>query len=306
MPAMTRSPSKSKRFGTSMNDKLFDGTNVIVMCIVLIVTLYPFLNVLAISLNDSNDTVRGGLTIYPRAFTLKNYETIFAYQGLVTGFYISVLRTAVGTLLGLLSGSMLAFVLARTDFQARKFVSTFLALTMYVSGGIIPVYMLMRDLHLMNSFWVYILPGLVSAFNVFIIRSFIDGLPYALQESAKIDGANDFTIYCRVILPLCKPVLATIALFLAVGQWNSWFDTYLYNGSSPSLTTLQYELTKVLQSTTNSTDYRGKNITDLVTSVSPESIKMAITIVVSLPILVIYPFLQRYFVKGMTLGAVKS
>ncbi|MWC29475.1 carbohydrate ABC transporter permease [Paenibacillus sp. MMS18-CY102] len=297
---------KNNYFNATLSDKLFDAANVLVMCVVLVVTLYPFLNVLAISFNDSNDTVRGGLTIFPREFTLKNYETIFAYQGLVTGFWNSVLRTVIGTLLGLLSGSMLAYCLARPDFQARKFVSTFLALTMYVTGGLIPVYILMRDLHLMNSFGVYVLPGLVSAFNVFVIRSFIDGLPYALQESAKIDGATDFRIYWQVILPLCKPVLATIALFLAVGQWNSWFDTYLYNGGTPSLTTLQYELTKVLQSTTNQSDIRGKNITDLVTSVSPESIKMAITIVVSLPILVIYPFLQRYFVKGMTLGAVKS
>jgi putative aldouronate transport system permease protein len=285
---------------------MFDWANILVMCLVLVVTLYPFLNVLAISFNDSNDTIRGGLTIFPREFTLKNYETIFAYSGLITGFKISVLRTIVGTLLGLISGSMLAYCLSRPDFQSRKFVSTFLALTMYVSGGLIPFYMLIRDLHMMNSFAVYVLPGIVSAFNVFVIRSFIDGLPYALQESAKIDGANDFTIYWRVVLPLCKPVLATIALFLAVNQWNTWFDTYLFNNTSPDLTTLQYELTKVLQSTTNSSDVRGKNITDLVTSVSPESIKMAITIVVSLPILVVYPFLQRYFVSGMTLGAVKS
>lgn len=166
---------------------------------------------------------------------------------------------------------------------------------------------MIKNLDLINTFAVYILPGLVSAFNIFIIRSFIDGIPYALQESAKLDGANDFTIYWRVILPLTKPALATVALFLAVGQWNSWFDTYLYNGSNDSLTTLQYELMKVLQSTTtNSNNIRGENMSQLMSQVSPDAVKMAITIIATVPILIVYPFLQKYFVKGMTLGAVKS
>ncbi len=289
-----------------LSDRLFDIVVYVFVSLVAIVTLYPFLNVLAISFNDSTDSIRGGITIYPREFTLENYKIIFSYEGLITGFKNSAIRTVLGTLGGLLSASMLAFTLSRPDFQARRFVSVFLALTMYVSGGLIPVFLLIRDLGMMNSFAVYILPGLVSAFNVFIIRSFIDGLPYALQESAKLDGANDFTIYWRVILPLSKPALATIALFLAVGQWGAWFDTYLYNSSSEHLTTLQYELMKVLQSTQANTDYRSQNMAEVMSQVSPESVKMAITMVVTLPILVVYPFLQKYFVKGMTLGAVKS
>ncbi len=295
-------------FKPSLSDRVFDIVNYTFMTLVMIVTLYPFLNVLAISLNDSVDTVRGGITIWPRQFTFENYVQIFQYEGLLTGAKITVLRTLAGTLLGLLSGTMLGYVLSRGDFQGRKFMSTFLALTMYFSGGMIPVFILIRDLNMMNTFLVYIIPGMVSAFNVFVIRSFIDGLPYSLQESAKLDGANDFTIYYRIILPLCKPVLATIALFLAVGQWNSWFDTYLYNGSAPHLTTLQFELMKVLQSTQGQKSgmMAGQNMAEIVKQVSPESIKMAITIVVTVPILIVYPFLQRYFVKGMTLGAVKS
>lgn len=294
--------------GKSWSDRIFDALVYLVVTFVVVVTVYPFLNVLAISFNDSIDSVRGGITIFPREFTWDNYIKIFSFSGLVTGAKISALRTIVGTLLGLVTASMLAFTLARVDFQGRKFVATFLALTIYVSGGMIPTYMLMRDLGLINSFAVYVLPGAVSAFNVFIIRSFIDGIPYALQESAKLDGANDFTIYWRVILPLAKPALATIALFLAVGQWNAWLDTYLYNGSNEALTTLQYELMKVLQSTTtgNGGDYRSNIATQASNQVSPESIKMAITIVVTVPILLVYPFLQNYFVKGMTLGAVKS
>lgn len=296
-------------FSRSWPDRCFDLFNLMFMIFVLVITLYPFLHVLAISLNDSTDTVRGGIHIWPRQFTLANYEVIFQYDTLLTGFRNSVLRTIVGTALGLISASMLAFTLSRRDFQARKFISVFLALTLYFSGGLIPVYMLIRDLGLMNSFWVYVFPGMVNAFFVFVIRSYIDGLPYSLQESAKLDGANDFVIYWRIIMPLSKPVLATIALFIAVGQWNAWFDTYLYNGSARHLTTLQFELMKVLESTTtsgSSQDFRGQNMTEVMARVSPESVKMAITIVVTVPILLVYPFLQRYFVKGMTLGAVKS
>ncbi len=161
-----------------------------------------------------------------------------------------MLRTVIGTVLGVFIQAMVAFTLSRTDFQGRRFVSTAIVLTMYFSGGLIPGYMLIRDLGLINSFWVYILPGLVSAFNIIIIRSFMDSLPFSLQESAKMDGASDFTIFYRIILPLCKPVLATIALFVAVGQWNQWFDTYLYNSMNENLTTLQYELMKILENTT--------------------------------------------------------
>lgn len=289
------------------SDLVFDAFNTVFMLGVVTVTLYPFLHVLAVSLNESTDTVRGGITIWPREFTLANYEAIFQYGNLLTGFKNSVLRTFIGTVLGVLCASMLAYTLSRRDFQARRFVSVFLALTMYFSGGLIPVYMLIRDLGLINSFWVYIFPTLINAFNVFVIRSYMDGLPYTLQESAKIDGANDFMIFWRIILPLCKPVLATIALFIAVGQWNMWFDTYLYNGSEERLTTLQYELMKVLQSTTTTTqqEYRGQNMSDMMATVSPESVKMAITVVVTVPILLVYPFLQRYFMKGMIIGAVK-
>lgn len=297
----------SKAFDSTKSDRVFDVFNFIIMTIIMIITLYPFLNVLAISLNDSTDTVRGGIYLWPREFTWENYKTIFSYSGLIQGFKITILRTLSGTVLGLISGSMLAYTLSRQDFKSRKFISTFLAMTMYVSGGLVPTYMLMRHLDLIGTFWIYILPGIVSAFNVFVIRSFIDGLPYALQESATLDGANDFTIYYKVILPLCKPVLATIALFLAVGQWNSWFDTYLYNGNKPQLTTLQFELMKILQSTNQGANMINANdMANQMAQVSPESIKMAITIVVTLPILFVYPFLQRYFVSGMTLGAVKA
>jgi len=285
----------------------FDICLYTVMCLVAVVTLYPFLNVLAISLNDSSDTVKGSIYVWPRAFTWQNYETILQYPSLVIGFRNSVLRAVIGTLAGVLSASMVAYALSRADFQARKLFSTMFVLTMYFSGGLIPVYMLIRNLNLLGTFGVYIIPGILSVWNMFIIRSYIAGLPHALQESAKIDGANDFTIFYRIILPLCAPVLATIALFVAVGQWNSWFDTYLYNSSKEQLTTLQFELMKVLQSTQTLTEANyNPGMAQNMASVSPESIKMAITILCTVPILLVYPFVQKYFVKGVTLGAVKA
>jgi len=280
----------------------------IFMFLVVIVTLYPFLNVTAKSFNDPLDTVKGGIQILPRVPTLQNYIGLFeAGSNLPIAFFNSVLRTVLGAISGVLCCAMFAFVLSRRDFMFRRSFTIFLVVTMYVSGGLIPDYLLIRNLGLINTFWVYLLPGLINAFNVIVIRSYMDNIPYSLQESAKIDGANDITIFFRVILPLCKPVLATIALFIAVGQWNSWFDTYIYARNNAQLTTLQYELMKVLdsaQAVGSAADIYSQSLRTA--RRSPEAIKMAITVIATVPILLIYPFLQKYFVSGITIGAVKE
>jgi len=295
------------KYRLTLGDALFNLFLYTFMIVVGIVTIYPFLNLLAISFNDSLDTVRGGIYLWPRMFTWNNYLQIFLYNDLLVAFKNSVLRTLIGTALGVFSGAMLAYVLSRQDFIARKPASLFFVLTLYFSGGMIPVYMLIRDLGLINSFWVYILPNVVNVWNVFVIRSYMDGLPISLQESARLDGANDWTIFYRIILPLCKPVLATIGLFVAVGQWNSWFDTFLYNSTNSDLTTLQYELMKILSNTQAGASNQARlSDPSLSNQVSPESIRASITMVATVPILLVYPFLQRYFVKGLTLGAVKS
>lgn len=282
----------------------------IVMLLVIIVTLYPFLHVLAISLNNAVDTARGGLTIYPREFTLMNYREIFSgNNNWVIAFRNSILRTAIGTLTATFTCAVLAYILSRKNYVFRRPLGIILVLTMYVSGGLVPTYLVIRNVGLMNSFAVYIIPALLNAFNVIVIRSFIDGLPEALEESARIDGANDITIFLKIIMPLCMPVLATVALFTAVGQWNNWFDTYLYAGSNVNLTTLQYELMQILgnaQSMTSSQVQQLNQTQGSIIRTTPESIKMAATIIVTLPIVVVYPFLQKYFVSGLTLGAVKS
>ena len=285
-----------------------DNIILVFMIFIIVVTLYPFLNVTAKSLNDPIDTVKGGIHIFPRVFTISNYTGLFeGGSNLPVAFRTSVLRTLIGTVSGLLCCAMFAFALSRADFMFRRSFTVILVITMYVGGGLIPEYLLIRNLKLINSFWVYIIPGLINAFNVIVIRAFMDTLPFSLQESAKMDGANDITIFFKIILPLCKPVLATIALFIAVGQWNSWFDTYLYARSRPELSTLQFELMKILdsaQAVGSATDIYSEGLRSA--KRNPEAIKMAITVIATVPILIVYPFLQKYFVSGITLGAVKE
>lgn len=293
---------KQKR---SRNDIILDTIIAIFLIGFVIVTLYPIVNTLAISFNDGVDAIRGGIHLWPRTFTFQNYKTVFENPNLGQAAFISFARTIIGTVLSVFLTAMLAYVLSRKEFLYKKQVSFIYVLTMYVSGGMIPSYLLIKDLHLLNNFWVYIIPGLISAFNMIVIRTFINGIPYSLIESAKIDGAGDFRIFIQIVLPLCKPVLATVALFVAVGQWNSWFDSMLYCSGDSSLTTLQYELMKLLSSTStqNASVDVMKNASNMVT---PKSIRAAITIVTAIPIVCLYPFLQRYFVSGLTIGGVKE
>lgn len=293
---------KKKKFKIST----FDVVLTIIMCLIIVVTVYPFLNVLTVSLNDAADTVKGGIYIWPRKFTFANYQQVFSGSSkLPLAFFNSVLRTVIGTLTGVIATAMVAYTLSRRDFIFNKFVTLLFVITMYVSGGLIPEYLVIRNLGLINNFAVYILPGLISAFNVIVMRSFMDGLPEALYESAKIDGANDWTTFYKIVMPLCLPVVATISLFIAVGQWNSWFDTYLYARGNNSMTTLQYELMKIIDNASSNVDINNPLLQNASKS-NPQSIKMAITMVATIPILLVYPFVQKYFVTGMTLGAVKS
>ena len=290
---------------TSLSDRIFVICNVIFMIAFVIITLYPVLNTLAISFNDGTDALRGGIYLIPRKFTLKNYITVLQKDNLIAGAIVTVARTVIGTLLALVSNAILAFIVSRKRFLFSKQLSLFWVITMYVNGGLIPTFLLYKSLGLTNSFWVYVIPGMVSAFNMLVIRTYMNGIPDSLEESAQLDGAGYTTIFVKIISPLCKPVYATVALFVAVGQWNSWFDAMLYNRMSDNLTTLQYELMKLLSSVTNqgTSAEAMKNSTGTVT---PTSVRAAATIVTMLPIICIYPFLQQYFVAGLTLGGVKE
>jgi putative aldouronate transport system permease protein len=293
---------------------LFHTFNYLLMLFIVIVTLYPFLNTLAISFNSGVDTTRGGIYLWPRVWTLKNYEAVFLTGHVFDAFWVSVARTTIGTALGVVLTAMVAYTISRREFMFRKLITIIFVLTLYFSAGLIPSYFLVKELNLLNTFLVYILfpgatAGLISGFNMLVIRTYISSLPESLIESAKIDGAGDFRVFVSVVFPLCAPVLATISLFIAVGQWNTWFDTFIFASSRQNLSTLQYELIKLLSSTTNFN--ANPNLTstaakDIAARITPLSIRAAITIVASVPILFVYPFLQRHFVAGLQLGSVKE
>jgi putative aldouronate transport system permease protein len=290
---------------TSLGDKIFYLCNGIFMIAFVIITLYPVFNTLVISFNDGTDALRGGIHLWPRKWSLKNYQTVLTKDNLVTGAYITVARTIIGTLLALITNALLAFIVSRKRFLFKKQLSLFWVVTMYVNGGLIPTFLLFKGLGLTNSFGVYVIPGMLSAFNMLVIRTFMNGIPDSLEESAQLDGAGYMTIFVRIISPLCKPVYATVALFVAVGQWNSWFDAMIYNRMRSDLTTLQYELMKLLSSVTNQGG-SVENLKNAAGAVTPTSVRAAATIVTILPIIMLYPFLQKYFVTGMTLGGVKE
>lgn len=296
---------KNKKKKASRWDKVFVVCNTIFMIAFVVITLYPVLNTLAISFNDGTDALRGGVYLWPRKFTLQNYVTVLQKNNLVTGAYVTVARTVIGTVLALVANAILAYIVSRKNFIFKRGLSLFWVITMYVNGGLIPTFLLYRSLGLTNSFAVYVIPGMISAFNMLVIRTYMNGISDSLVESAQLDGAGDMTIFWKIISPLCKPVYATVALFVAVGQWNSWFDTMIYNRMSSEYTTLQYELMKLLSSVTNQ-GASAESMKQAIGAVTPTSVRAAATILTMLPIICLYPFLQRYFVTGLTIGGVKE
>ena len=287
---------------------VFPIFNTLLMLLIMLVTLYPVLNTVAISLNEGTDALRGGIKLVPRVFSLKSYQSILTDSAVYQALWISASRTVITTILNLVLTSMLAYTLSRREYLLRKPITTIFVLTMYVNAGLIPNYLLIsRTLHLNRTYWVYIIPNMISCFNMIVIRTYIMGLPEGLVESARIDGAGDILLFWRIIFPLCTPVLATVALFVAVGSWNQWFDTHLYNASKPYLHTLQY-LLKMKLATTQQSANAAKTTADAMqstTQMTPVTIRAAISVISALPILVVYPFLQRYFVTGLNVGNVK-
>ena len=290
-------------------DKVFPVVNTILLILLMFITLYPVLNTVAYSFNEGTDALRGNIGLWPRKFSLESYKAILSDKAVFQAAWISASKTVLITVLNLFWTSMLAYALSRKEFVLRKFITVVMVLTMYVNAGLIPNYLLIsKTLHLSNSYLVYIIPTMYSCFNMIVIRTYISGLPDALVESARIDGAGDIRVFWQIIFPLCKPVLATVALFVAVGSWNSWFDTYLYNGGKKNLYSLQY-LLKMKLATTQASANAAKATADALattTQTTPVTIRCAITVIATVPILIVYPFLQKYFVTGIALGSVKE
>ena len=296
----------ARKIKSTTSDKVFTVFNTIIMVLFVVITLYPVLNTLAVAFNDGTDALRGGIHIWPRMWTMNNFTTVLQKENLLTGAKISVLRTVLGTLFSLFLNAVLAFIISRKEFVFQRSLSLFWVITMYVNGGLIPVFLLYKALGLTNSFWVYVIPGAISCYNMLVIRTYMNNsIPNSLVESAQIDGAGYTTIFVKIISPLCKPVYATVALFSAVGQWNSWFDAMLYNRMSEKYTTLQYELMKLLSSVTNQ-GTSAEAMKNAAGAFTPTSVRAAATILTMLPIVCLYPFLQKYFVQGLTLGSVKE
>ena len=291
---------------------VFTTINTTVLGLLCAVMIYPLLNTLAISFNDGLDAVRGGIWLWPRVFSLKNYDIVFHMNTIYQAFVMSVLKTVVIVVTNILFTSMLAYAISRKEYIFRKPVTLLFVLTMYFDAGLIPNYLLIKDLGMLNTFQAYWVPNIISAFNLIVIRTYMKSIPESLTESARIDGAGDLRIWWSIVMPLCKSTLAVIALFVAVGSWNGWLDTLLYNSGKQWLSTLQYELQKLLASAMNAGTNQGGSSGGNVSAgqggqvTTPLALRSAITIVAAVPILCVYPFLQRYFVSGLMIGGVKE
>lgn len=283
-------------------DKLFDIVIYAFCSIVLFATIYPFYYIFIISFNEGIDASLGGIYFFPRKLTLENYEKFFTDIKWLKGLSVSFLRTFLGTVIGVAFTTLVAYGLSFRELVGRRIYMTIIIIAMYFSGGIIPYYTLLRELHLTNTFAVYIIPGALNTFFLLVGLSFFEDIPPSLRESAKIDGASELKIFARIILPISKPFLATCVLFVGVGHWNNWYDTAFFVRDQ-GLATLSYLMMQVINSTqvTATAAQHGVN-----TTTTTISIQAAAMMVSTLPIICIYPFLQKYFVTGMMVGSVKE
>jgi putative aldouronate transport system permease protein len=313
-----KSPSRRVQRGRSPRHKwtteriVFTTLNTTFLVALAALMIYPLLNTLAISLNDGMDAVRGGIGIWPRVFSAQNYEVVLNMDSIYQAFFMSVLKTVVVVATNVLFTSMLAYALSRKEFIFRRPITLIFVLTLYFDAGLIPNYLLIKDLGMLNSFQAYWVPVIISAFNLIILRTYMKSIPDEITESARIDGAGEFRTWWQIIMPLCKPVLAVVGLFVAVGSWNAWLDTLLYNSGDPALTTLQYELQKLLASSMNAGANSANTAANTAAAggggqlTTPIALRSAITMVAAIPILLVYPFLQKHFVSGLMIGSVKG
>lgn len=281
------------------------------MFVLMIVMLFPYVNVLAKAFNDGADTAMGGITIYPRVFTWENLKTVVTDKAFPRAAFISVSRTILATLISLTTQIMTAYALLRKDLKGRSAIIFFFLIPSYISGGLVSLYITLSKLHLLNTYWLYLLSGAFSLYNMTIIRTYLRGLPDGLIEAARLDGASEFTTLFRIVVPLSKPIIATVGLWTAVSTWNDWTTT-MYFFTKKKLFTLQYILVQILKETEKIQQMIEKaqmegelySINDF--NVTTESVRCAQIIVTTIPIVIVYPFLQKYFIRGALVGAVKD
>uniref|UniRef100_UPI00119D0695 carbohydrate ABC transporter permease n=1 Tax=Paenibacillus terrae TaxID=159743 RepID=UPI00119D0695 len=290
----------------SKGDRIFNVINYVILILVTLVVLYPLVFVLSASLSDPQTVLRGEMLLWPKGINLNSYEKIFQNKDIISGFTNTLIYTTLGTAINLVMTILAAYPLSRRDFVGRNGIMALLVFTMFFSGGLIPTYLLIKNLGMLNTLWVMIIPNAVSIWNIIIMRTFFQqSIPHELQEAATIDGCSNIQILTRIILPLSMPIIAVTILFYAVGHWNAFFSALLYLTDKDKFP-LQLVLREILiQGQTNdmvkmSTESAIKQQREV------EGIKYAVLVVANIPVLVLYPFLQRYFVKGVMIGAIKG
>lgn len=295
----------------SAGERIFRIINILIITLLCLSVILPFLNIFALAFNPGKDAERGGIYFLPRIWTFENFNKVFEASNIATAFGVSLFRTVVGTISSVLLTAMAAYALKSKTLPGGKFFMMIIFFTMLFGGGTIPFYMLLSNLHLTNTIWVYIIPSLYSAWNLIIFRTFFQQIHPSLEESARIDGYNDLSIFMKVIMPLSRPVIAVIGLFTAVGHWNDWFTGafFVRKASLRPLSTLLQEMltsAEAMRDTLNqaagTTRYQ---LLDKI-QITGNSLKMATIIVVVAPIIIIYPFVQRYFAKGVMIGSMKE
>ena len=299
-----------RKYAMSPGDILFEVLNYLVFTLFTIACIFPFYYLFINTISNNDMVLKGTINFIPRGIHLGNYLALLNVGDLSTSFLVSVTRTILGTALMVLASALVGYLVTKQEMWGRKFWYRFLVVTMYFNAGIIPVFLNMQMLGLTNSFWVYIIPGIVAPYNIILVKTYIESIPSDLEESASIDGASHMTIFRKIIWPLCKPILATIAIFGAVGHWNSFTDSLIYMQSAPNLYTLQHRLYIYLNQASNlkSLMQSGGAVSEaaIQSALSGKIIKYTISMVTVIPILLVYPFMQRYFEEGIMLGAVKG
>lgn len=294
---------RSKKRRRSKEDWIMDIVIYVVSLIILFITVYPFYYVIILSLNEGVDASFGGIYWFPRKFTLSNYTQFFSDIKWLRAILLTIIRTLAGTLLGVMFTTLVAYAFSFKDLVGRKYYMMFVVLCMYFSGGIIPYYSVLRSLKLIDTFWVYIIPGMLSLFFIMIGRGFFEGIPASLRESAKIDGASELTVFGKIIIPISKPFMATLALFVGVGHWNNWYDSTFFV-KTKELKTLPYLMMEIINQfqTVNDLNASARQAS----TTTAISIQLAAVVITIFPIMCVYPFLQKYLVTGMMIGAVKE
>lgn len=306
--AVATNPKIDRR---TRGEKIYNVFNIAFFVIFAFICVYPFYYLIINSISNNAASAAGDVNWLPQGFHLANYKAVFSLDGLSLAAFISVARTVIGTACTVFASAYLGFMFTQKKMWHRSFWYRFVVITMYFNAGLIPMFLTMKNLGLTNNFWVYVLPAVVQPFNIILVKTYIESIPASLQEAAEMDGAGTFTVFGKIVLPMCTPILATVAIFSAVGQWNSFQDTLIYmtNMKLQSLQYLLYTYINQASALANSVKQSGGAITNaaaMATAQTPTSIRMTVAVIVVLPILFVYPFFQRFFVKGMMLGAVKG